>query len=42
MDNGEIEKNNRNQRHVVTIDKATGIAVNIMRCDDAYIKKNYK
>lgn len=37
-----LTSKNSNQRHVVTIDSATGIAVNVMRCSDAYIRRNYK
>ena len=33
---------NAGNRHVVTVDRATGIAVNVMRCSDAYIKREYK
>ena len=33
---------NVGNRHVVTADRETGIAVNVMRCSDAYIKKHYK
>ena len=33
---------NAGNRHVVTADRETGIAVNVMRCSDAYIKKHYK
>jgi hypothetical protein len=37
-----LTSKNSGQRHVVTADRETGIAVNVMRCSDAYIKKNYK
>ena len=33
---------NAGNRHVITADRETGIAVNVMRCSDAYIKKHYK
>ena len=35
-------RKNSNKRFVITADKETGVAVNIMRCNDAYIKSNYK
>lgn len=37
-----LTSKNSNQRHVVTVDRETSIAVNFMRCSDAYIRKNYK
>lgn len=37
-----LTSKNSNQRHVVTVDRETSIAVNLMRCSDAYIRKNYK
>lgn len=37
-----LTSKNSNQRHVVTVDRETGIAVNVMRCSDAYIRKHYK
>ena len=33
---------NSNHRFVITADKETGVAVNVMRCSNAYIKSNYK
>ena len=35
-------RKNSNRRFVITADKDTAVAVSVMRCDDAYIKRNYK
>ena len=35
-------RKNSNHRFVITADKETGVAVNVMRCSDAYIKKNFR
>jgi phage gp29-like protein len=37
-----LTRQNAGRRLVVTADKKTGIAVNVMRCSDEYIKKHYK
>ena len=37
-----LTSKNSNMRHVVTVDRTTGVAVNVMRCSDAYIRKHYK
>ena len=35
-------RKNSNRRFVITADKDTAVAVSVMRCDDAYTKRNYK
>ena len=37
-----LTQKNSGMRHVVTADRETGIALNVMRCSDEYIKRNYK
>lgn len=37
-----LTRKNAGRRLVVTADRETGIAVNVMRCSDEYIRKHYK